>query len=112
MRGLKHVRGKDGFIRGVASFTDAWIETIIRCWNPPKTESHLLQMRGLKPLDIAKLYATRLSHLLQMRGLKPFGLSDSERLHLSHLLQMRGLKLCLLIEVVRTIRRIFYRCVD
>ena len=33
-------------------------------------ESHLLQMRGLKPSDLTKGTATKKSHLLQMRGLK------------------------------------------
>ena len=100
----------------VASFTDAWIETgltriellggsriFYRCvdWNIkiltgfyPITESHLLQMRGLKlaqqtlfrPLLFlvasftdawietwfdSKAYRQGKSHLLQMRGLKP-----------------------------------------
>ena len=34
----------------VASFTDAWIETKARIMKARKRESHLLQMRGLKPL--------------------------------------------------------------
>ena len=33
-------------------------------------ESHLLQMRGLKPLYIAVPCGSCVSHLLQMRGLK------------------------------------------
>jgi len=32
----------------VASFTDAWIETITLTYNPQYLPSHLLQMRGLK----------------------------------------------------------------
>ena len=32
----------------VASFTDAWIETISDFWKVATKESHLLQMRGLK----------------------------------------------------------------
>ena len=39
----------------VASFTDAWIETRIRLSPPLGTQSHLLQMRGLKPYKIALL---------------------------------------------------------
>ena len=50
MRGLKQAfeSGKD--LNTVASFTDAWIETID--WLPSPggiAKSHLLQMRGLKP---------------------------------------------------------------
>ena len=33
---------------GVASFTDAWIETFLKLTNSFITLSHLLQMRGLK----------------------------------------------------------------
>ena len=33
---------------GVASFTDAWIETIVPKRAVPPLVSHLLQMRGLK----------------------------------------------------------------
>ena len=57
----------------VASFTDAWIETYLAGDDTDShIESHLLQMRGLKPYDnretIERLFE---SHLLQMRGLKP-----------------------------------------
>ena len=34
-------------------------------------ESHLLQMRGLKPCGLYVGWIRALSHLLQMRGLKP-----------------------------------------
>ena len=34
----------------VASFTDAWIETVDTAALYERMESHLLQMRGLKPL--------------------------------------------------------------
>ena len=36
-------------LRNVASFTDAWIETLLNLWSSKKKRSHLLQMRGLKP---------------------------------------------------------------
>ena len=77
----------------VASFTDAWIETVITTIQLPSTWSHLLQMRGLKLMKerLRKLLLCRIfyrcvdwnsfykrnyrswikSHLLQMRGLKP-----------------------------------------
>ena len=74
----------------VASFTDAWIETQVK---PPSTnvyQSHLLQMRGLKqPLLVRENWFT-VSHLLQMRGLKRTS-------------RQKGTSL---------FGRIFYRCVD
>ena len=54
----------------VASFTDAWIETDGERSYVFISSSHLLQMRGLKPLLQPKRFARRESHLLQMRGLK------------------------------------------
>ncbi len=53
MRGLKHLKSrpyKHYRPRHVASFTDAWIETLPECRSPfvNADESHLLQMRGLK----------------------------------------------------------------
>ena len=74
----------------VASFTDAWIETVNTSTGVLGFPSHLLQMRGLKLM----------SHLLLCPPL------------LSHLLQMRGLKLLVLISVKNVLCRIFYRCVD
>ena len=35
-----------------------------------KSESHLLQMRGLKPIQAVARRTHLMSHLLQMRGLK------------------------------------------
>ena len=52
------------------------------------------------------------SHLLQMRGLKPLGTSARLGLSVSHLLQMRGLKLCPQLVADLKVSRIFYRCVD
>ena len=45
---FKSVINKAFHKHGVASFTDAWIETIINKVNKSVLESHLLQMRGLK----------------------------------------------------------------
>ena len=53
-------------------------------------ESHLLQMRGLKPQSTQRNLIERQSHLLQMRGLK------RERDYLKF----------------HPFGRIFYRCVD
>ncbi len=52
------------------------------------------------------------SHLLQMRGLKPCGSCIICRKRKSHLLQMRGLKLKLKNSGNKKKCRIFYRCVD
>ena len=77
----------------VASFTDAWIETIEMKQNGViGFESHLLQMRGLKPLSMRFLEWLVTSHLLQMRGLKPCINQLNIKQGMSHLLQMRGLK--------------------
>ena len=87
---FKSVINKAFHKHGVASFTDAWIET------EPKMESYLMLM----------------SHLLQMRGLKPCGWCVNCRQNKSHLLQMRGLKPCERRKEEIEQRRIFYRCVD
>ena len=96
----------------VASFTDAWIETPKAVRMACPAESHLLQMRGLKPVTNKTIGIDKLSHLLQMRGLKPrirgFVMRDQE----SHLLQMRGLKPYCFCCFKAIDRRIFYRCVD
>ena len=71
MRGLKHndITSNTTKIL-VASFTDAWIETLTERLDILARKSHLLQMRGLK-LMIRLFRVCRLqSHLLQMRGLK------------------------------------------
>ena len=54
----------------VASFTDAWIETMMARVAKALALSHLLQMRGLKPGNRTAAPTSRRSHLLQMRGLK------------------------------------------
>ena len=52
MRGLKQCfRCRAGRRLVVASFTDAWIETIGAGRRQKRAMSHLLQMRGLKPLS-------------------------------------------------------------
>ena len=98
----------------VASFTDAWIETLVLVLKNVKKLSHLLQMRGLKLVTMyakvnnivasftdawietqtsAPAETAWKSHLLQMRGLKHLHQDSQSRNFLSHLLQMRGLKL-------------------
>ena len=48
MRGLKRYIGYGRNAGSVASFTDAWIETVTYRCAKKIVESHLLQMRGLK----------------------------------------------------------------
>ncbi len=96
-------------------------------------ESHLLQMRGLKPISQYVAFILYMSHLLQMRGLKHLiikimnthsvaSFTDAwietifidgwEGKGWSHLLQMRGLKPGSAIADTPVASRIFYRCVD
>ena len=65
MRGLKHVRYDAlNMPEYVASFTDAWIETIKVKETGTGEQSHLLQMRGLKlvslvlsePVDASRIF--------------------------------------------------------
>ena len=49
MRGLKQKPAKIWSLSVVASFTDAWIETVSDWSDQKNMKSHLLQMRGLKP---------------------------------------------------------------
>ena len=89
---FKSVINKAFHKHGVASFTDAWIETALGLTNEQMAESHLLQMRGLK-LSRSRLRDWKtMSHLLQMRGLKHCNMSTVSLVRKSHLLQMRGLK--------------------
>ena len=80
MRGLKPDNNRIMSIDlGVASFTDAWIETTTIKKSKWKRKSHLLQMRGLKHVTYDKRNKEAQSHLLQMRGLKPRSSMDSGR---------------------------------
>ena len=95
---FKSVINKAFHKHGVASFTDAWIET----QEPSVTTttsilSHLLQMRGLKLVMGFTGEKAIQSHLLQMRGLKQKDATKVITIPKSHLLQMRGLKLLVLL---------------
>ena len=67
---FKSVINKAFHKHGVASFTDAWIETISVFCDEESIVSHLLQMRGLKLVKDFRENGKKMSHLLQMRGLK------------------------------------------
>ena len=53
---FKSVINKAFHKHGVASFTDAWIETDYKKKKEESEWSHLLQMRGLKPIDVDNKY--------------------------------------------------------
>ena len=74
----------------VASFTDAWIETLRKWKNPDK---HLVA--SFTDAWIETIGEDYLLHPLQ-----------------SHLLQMRGLKQAIIFIYLILLCRIFYRCVD
>ena len=82
MRGLKQIKHHlQKKTYRVASFTDAWIETVPPADVAGPIMSHLLQMRGLKQKlsnDYKSFYQ---SHLLQMRGLKHFSLDWEHHRH-------------------------------
>ena len=87
---FKSVINKAFHKHGVASFTDAWIETCFLREKRSTASSHLLQMRGLKHIRGSNGQTGNKSHLLQMRGLKH---RDAAVFKLQQ-------------------GRIFYRCVD
>ena len=109
---FKSVINKAFHKHGVASFTDAWIETFRREKVVVRGQSHLLQMRGLKRLHTLQWYGLNKSHLLQMRGLKP------NCNHIPNINYSRIFYRCVdwngftTAESLETKSRIFYRCVD
>ena len=112
MRGLK-LSGKSViFILVVASFTDAWIETIV-----PALGAKIIGVASFTDAWIETYFRSReqylkTSHLLQMRGLKPIQNQPKKNWKQSHLLQMRGLKQERDYLKPHLFGRIFYRCVD
>ena len=134
MRGLKLARAQEFFRYAVASFTDAWIETLryLACgeygsvasftdaWIETMIinilyyiqSSHLLQMRGLKLIRIVIMVDQLKSHLLQMRGLKPRPSMDSHRQNHVASFTDAWIETCAAMARFWRLRRIFYRCVD
>ena len=110
---FKSVINKAFHKHGVASFTDAWIETLPLTSSISDFWSHLLQMRGLKQSRCSCSCTWWIqSHLLQMRGLKQQDQKYDDAQRMSHLLQMRGLKQGAAYAKTLAESRIFYRCVD
>ena len=118
----------------VASFTDAWIETDNDFVLDAAKESHLLQMRGLKPISNQVTLIPTIVASFTDAWIETLPLQQNDHKKMSHLLQMRGLKLimtlCWMLQRVASftdawietianlsswcmvVRRIFYRCVD
>ena len=81
---------KTNLLCHVASFTDAWIETLI-----VRVASWVILVASFTDAWIET--SVNRAHYPSYQ---------------SHLLQMRGLKLTYSIVIIFTYRRIFYRCVD
>ena len=131
---FKSVINKAFHKHGVASFTDAWIETLLSKPTPPTQSSHLLQMRGLKQcISVHRVryipVASFTDAWIETQFVPPkkqettvasftdawietdcFTTADPSLA--SHLLQMRGLKPNVSNVVLNPASRIFYRCVD
>ena len=96
----------------VASFTDAWIETLRKWKNPDK---HLvasftdawIETKEWHKKDLERAVASFTDAWIETE----IGI-HSRRVTWSHLLQMRGLKPNGQYTVIASYDRIFYRCVD
>ena len=96
----------------VASFTDAWIETSSSSSSSSRNPSHLLPMRGLK---LKYLFVVTFAR--KVASFTDAWIETALRLNdiyfsMSHLLQMRGLKRLFRWNSRHIWSRIFYRCVD
>ena len=110
---FKSVINKAFHKHGVASFTDAWIETERQASVYLIRKSHLLQMRGLKLVHIKKGINIVTSHLLQMRGLKhPFEHGYKQNQYVASFTDAWIETGLIRITGCRHLSRIFYRCVD
>ena len=76
----------------VASFTDAWIETLQSGIDKRVTESHLLQMRGLKRMHVDLVVPLSSVASFTDAWIETLFEQCAQQLYRSHLLQMRGLK--------------------
>ena len=112
MRGLKPPAVPNINIGNVASFTDAWIETVNDAGHTVTTVVASFTDAWIETFIQLPILMLGTSHLLQMRGLKLIRCVISRVASTSHLLQMRGLKLPYLLLMLLVRCRIFYRCVD
>ena len=71
MRGLKHAHIKTGWQHHpVASFTDAWIETVRSSSEPAQSGVASFTDAWIETVPVRESRLLTESHLLQMRGLK------------------------------------------
>ena len=112
MRGLKLARAQEFFRNAVASFTDAWIETLryLACGEYGSVAS--FTDAWIETMIINILYYIQSSHLLQMRGLKPRPSMDSHRQNQVASFTDAWIETCAAMARFWRLRRIFYRCVD
>ena len=97
----------------VASFTDAWIETVaFPAGRGEQAVSHLLQMRGLKQDDGLMEMGLLTVASFTDAWIETGGIGIRTGHPASHLLQMRGLKRSDGADLYIKSSRIFYRCVD
>ena len=89
---FKSVINKAFHKHGVASFTDAWIETPHCSIRYFVYESHLLQMRGLKPFEKIYIGCSTTVASFTDAWIETMRRHYIDVLRGSHLLQMRGLK--------------------
>ena len=109
---FKSVINKAFHKHGVASFTDAWIET------EAEAKSILVTMVAsftdawietkCSPVPVSLTFVASFTDAWIETGAPAY----ITKYMVSHLLQMRGLKLHLFLLHLHIIRRIFYRCVD
>ena len=95
---FKSVINKAFHKHGVASFTDAWIETFGRWYIYTILMSHLLQMRGLKLLELVDAKSAPLVASFTDAWIETRCCLCEDSCRESHLLQMRGLKLTFAVE--------------
>ena len=76
------------------------------------TQSHLLQMRGLKQAQAASCETGKASHLLQMRGLKPLKIDEKSYQRVASFTDAWIETWVKSTLIPSPSCRIFYRCVD
>ena len=111
---FKSVINKAFHKHGVASFTDAWIETVIISCFPFCI--HIVASftdAWIETVGFGSISRTDVSRIFyRCVDWNPVYPSPDQRSRRSHLLQMRGLKLTQMATEILGDSRIFYRCVD
>ena len=109
---FKSVINKAFHKHGVASFTDAWIETpyTVSLNNAQVVAS--FTDAWIETIGAGRRQKRAIVASFTDAWIETFTLDNRCAYPKSHLLQMRGLKLPLLLRSKVLLRRIFYRCVD